>query len=338
MMVSTHSLAQTTSALQNSTVNKITVKIAHSETENSAKHKTLLKLKDEIERKFPNRIVFDIQENNKLYNNKQVLEALELGAINIAVPTLTNLSEQFKIQELQLFDLPYLFNNKNEVLTFLQSPLNAKLLHFINNKNSKVQAVSIWVADPKVYSSSIPMRTANDFRSQTFRTDSTGISKKNLEALGAKNIKIASVEELNESLKQQNNLRLTASELSISEYMLKEVFKNNKQKTITLSKHGYEAFAVLINARWMNSLPEDIRNELIFLSNRLSVSHFDLANNIADGLLDVAKDNGVNIYELTPKEQEGFRRAVAVSHQFYLENINREFLLEVYQLKRQKNN
>lgn len=336
LMAGTHVNAQTTSALQQSMVKKTTIKIAHGETDNSAKHRTLVRLKEEMEKKFPNRVVFDIQENNKLYTEKQVLEALELGTINLALPTLTQISTDYSVPELQLFDLPYLFNNKTEVSNFLQSPLSGKLMDFFNKKNNKIQALAIWPADFKLYSANSPLRNPNDFRNHNFRAESNDISKKTLEALGAKNIKVASLSEFNESLEKKNDLKLTASEQTLSEYMFKEVFKNNNQKTITLSNHGFTAFGFVANKRWLNSLPEDIRTELLTLSKTLAFGHLDLSMNISASLLGIAKDNGVNIYQLTQEEQENFRKSVVLSHQHYLEKINKEFLLEVYQSKRSR--
>jgi C4-dicarboxylate-binding protein DctP len=98
----------------------IVIKFSHVVAENTPKGKGALKLKELAEARLPGRVTVEVFPNSQLYGDNKVLEALLLGDVQLAAPSLSKFERYTK--KLQLFDLPFLFVNLAAVDSFQKAP------------------------------------------------------------------------------------------------------------------------------------------------------------------------------------------------------------------------
>jgi len=104
------------------------------------------------------------------------------------------------------------------------------------------------------------------------------------------------------------------------------------QKHITLSNHGHIAYAVIVNKKFWDGLPADIRTTLEGAMKDAS----DYVNAIsetenAEALDKIRASGKASMYSLTPDELNEWRKALMPVHQEMEARIGKETLEAVYQ-------
>ena len=69
----------------------------------------------------------EVYANSTLYKDKEEMEALQLGAVQMLAPSLAKFGP-LGVKEFEVFDLPYIFDNTEELHKVTQGPLGASLL------------------------------------------------------------------------------------------------------------------------------------------------------------------------------------------------------------------
>lgn len=108
------------------------VKFSHVVADSTPKGQVALKFKELIEARSNGEFIVEVFPNSQLYDDTRVLEALLLGDVEFAAPSLSKLDKLTK--KLQVFDLPFLFKDMDAVERFQQSPVGQELLHSVEDK------------------------------------------------------------------------------------------------------------------------------------------------------------------------------------------------------------
>jgi len=86
---------------------------------------------------------------------------------------------------------------------------------------------------------------------------------------------------------------------------------NEVQKYVTVSNHGYLGYAVIVNRKFWDGLPRDIREELEQALREATVFEKTIAQRDNDAALEAIRKTGkTKVYTLTPQEQADWRRAL----------------------------
>ena len=104
----------------------ITIKFSHVVAENTPKGQMANKFKELVAERLGGKVVVEVFPNSQLFGDNKVLEAMLLGDVQIAAPSLSKFDRYTK--SLQLFDLPFLFKNMDSVEKFQKSDVGQKLL------------------------------------------------------------------------------------------------------------------------------------------------------------------------------------------------------------------
>ncbi|MBL4868871.1 MAG: hypothetical protein JKY67_21105 [Pseudomonadales bacterium] len=91
------------------TAEPIHIKFSHVVAENTPKGQMALKLKELVDSDLAGKVVIDIFPNAQLFGDNKVLEAVLLGDVHLAAPSLGKFKRYTK--KLQIFDLPFLFED-----------------------------------------------------------------------------------------------------------------------------------------------------------------------------------------------------------------------------------
>ncbi|MDP1682177.1 MAG: C4-dicarboxylate ABC transporter, partial [Burkholderiales bacterium] len=87
----------------------IIIKYSHVVADQSPKGQAALKFKELAEKKFPGVVQVQVFPNSQLFGDGKEMEALLLGDVQIIAPSLSKFGKYTK--KLQIFDLPFLFDN-----------------------------------------------------------------------------------------------------------------------------------------------------------------------------------------------------------------------------------
>ncbi|BCD87901.1 hypothetical protein PSm6_43080 [Pseudomonas solani] len=98
----------------------IVIKFSHVVAEHTPKGQGALLFKKLAEERLPGKVKVEVYPNSSLFGDGKEMEALLLGDVQMIAPSLAKFEQYTK--QVQLFDLPFLFNDIQAVDRFQLSP------------------------------------------------------------------------------------------------------------------------------------------------------------------------------------------------------------------------
>jgi len=117
-----------------------------------------------------------------LYKDKEELEALQQGAVQMLAPSLAKFSP-LGVKEFEVFDLPFIFANKDVLHQVTDGPIGKSLLHKLETKG--ITGLAFWDNGFKMMSANKPLRLPADFQGQKMRIQASKVLEAEMRALGA---------------------------------------------------------------------------------------------------------------------------------------------------------
>jgi C4-dicarboxylate-binding protein DctP len=103
------------------------------------------------------------------------------------------------------------------------------------------------------------------------------------------------------------------------------------QKYLALTNHGYLGYAVIVNKKFWDGLPPDIRTTLEAAMKDATKYANDIAKKENDDALEAVKKSGrTQIITLTPEEKSAMKKALVVVHKDNESRVGKETIAEVY--------
>src|SRR5258706_16268584 len=158
------------------------------------------------------------------------------------------------LKEFEVFDLPYLFDNYEELHKVTRGPIGASLLKKLDAKG--IIGLAYWDNGFKDMSSNKALRKPEDFRGQKLRIQSSKVLDAQMRALGA-SPQVMAFSEVYQAL--QTGV-VDGTENPPSNFYTQKM--HEVQKYLTISNHGYLGYAVIVNKKFWDGLPADIRTSL----------------------------------------------------------------------------
>ncbi|SFO64998.1 C4-dicarboxylate-binding protein DctP [Pseudomonas sp. NFACC24-1] len=276
----------------------IVIKFSHVVGDQTPKGQGALMLKKLVEERLPGKVKVEVYPNSTLYGDDKEMEALLLGEVQIIARSLAKFDQYTKT--VQLFDLPFLFDDIAAVDRFQQSPEGQKLLKSMESKN--VIGLAYWHNGMKQLSASKPLRTPEDARGLTFRIQTSAVLEEQFKAVDAK------AKPMIFSVVYQG-LRtglVNGTENTYSNFYNQKL--NEVQKYVTESNHGILDYMLITTSDFWNGLPPDIRSEL----EKIVVESTAHANQEAERFNQQDKQHVLDaktteIITLTPQERSVWR-------------------------------
>lgn len=295
----------------------ILIKFAHVVADNTPKGQGALLFKQLAEERLPGRVKVEVYPNSSLFGDGKEMEALLLGEVQMLAPSLAKFEQYAK--PVQIFDLPFLFDNMEAVDRFQASPEGRGLLTSMEDKN--ITGLAYWHNGLKVMSANKPLRDPADARGLKFRVQASAVLEEQFKAVRA-NPRKMSFAEVYQGL--QTGV-VNGTENTWSNYYSQKV--HEVQKYLTESDHGLIDYMVITNTKFWKGLPDDVRSELEKVMAKVSVE----VNKQADELNrtakeDIAKAGTTEIIELTPQQRAEWREAMRPVWQKFEKEIGAELI------------
>lgn len=303
---------------------QIILKMSHVTAPNTPKGKASEKLKELVEKYSGNAVKMEIYHNSRLYNDKEEMEALQLGAVQMLAPSLAKFGS-LGLQQFELFDLPMLFENRNELRKVTEGEIGEQLLETLKSRN--IKGLSFWDNGFKLFSANRPLHMPEDFRGLTMRVQASLTLQEQMQVLGA----MPQVMAFSEVYPALQAGIVDGTENTASNMYTQKMHK--VQKHATLSQHGYIGYAVIVNQAFWNDFPDELRKYV----EQAMVEATAYGNSIAEeeNLKAVEKmraAGSTEFYELSKDEREEWRRVLSAVRDMAAPRIGIDLVQQAYDL------
>ncbi len=231
----------------------IVIKFSHVVAEATPKGQGALKFKEVAEKLLPGKVQVQVFPSSQLFGDAKEMEAVLLGDVQFIAPSLSKFDRYTK--KIQLFDLPFLFDDIAAVDRFQQGAEGKALLDEMKNRN--LQGVAYWHNGMKQLSTNRePLKRPDDVKGLKFRIQASDVLEAQFRALGANPQKMAFSE-----VYQALQTGVVDGQENTWSNIYSQKF-HEVQKTIANTNHGVIDYMVVTNAKWWNGLPADVRKGL----------------------------------------------------------------------------
>ena len=231
----------------------IVIKFSHVVTPDTPKGQGAEKFRELAEKYTDGRVRVDVFPNSQLYKDKEELEALQLGSVQMLAPSASKFGP-LGIKEFEAFDIPFLFHTADELHRVYGGPIGAELNKKLETKG--IIRLANWDNGFKVMSANKPLRLPEDMKGLKVRIKSSKVLDAQMRQLGALP-QVMAFSEVYQAL--QTGVVDGTENTPIN--MLTQKF-DEVQKYTTLTNHGFDDYIIITNAKFWTGLPPDIRAQL----------------------------------------------------------------------------
>ena len=312
-----------TTALPALAQDAITIKFSHVVAPDTPKGKGAQKFKELAEQYTEGKVKVEIYPNSQLYKDKEELEALQLGAVQMLAPSLAKFGP-LGVQQFELFDLPMLFANRDELRKITDGDVGKGLLAKLEDKG--IKGLAYWDNGFKIMSANSPVVHPDDFLGLKMRIQSSKILEAQMEALGA----VPQVMAFSEVYQALQTGVVDGTENPPSNMYTQKM--HEVQKHATISRHGYLGYAVIVNKAFWDGLPEDVRANLDKAMTEATVYANGIAAEENDKSLEAMKAAGTTeFHEMTDEERAEWLEVLKPVHEEMADRIGADLIQQAYQ-------
>ena len=280
----------------------IVIKFSHVVAPNTPKGQGADKFKELAEKYTNGRVKVEVYPNSQLYKDKEEVEALQLGAVQMLAPSLAKFGP-LGVKEFEVFDLPFILPDKAALARVTKGPIGQSLLAKLEPKG--IKGLAYWDNGFKIMTSNKPMHKVADFQGLKMRIQSSKVLEAEMRALGA----IPQVLAFSEVYQAMQTGVVDGNENTPSNCYTQKM--HEVQKHMTISNHGYIGYAVIVNKKFWDGLPADVKPQV----EKAMAEATEFANSISqkenDDAIEAMKKAGTTtFYELTPAEKAEWIKAL----------------------------
>jgi len=281
----------------------IVIKFSHVVAPDTPKGQAAERFKQLAEQGTRGRVRVELYPNSQLYKDREELEALQLGAVQMLAPSLAKFGP-LGVKEFEVFDLPYIFPTKAALYRVTEGEIGKGMLKKLEAKG--ITGLAYWDNGFKVMSANKALRAPADFKGLRMRIQASAVLDAQMRSLGA-TPQVMAFSEVYQALRTG-----VVDGTENPPYNMYTQKMHEVQKYVTVSNHGYLGYAVIVNKKFWDGLPSDIRNALEAAMTEATTFEKAIAQRDNDLALAAIKKAGKTaVYTLSEKEQADWRRALA---------------------------
>jgi C4-dicarboxylate-binding protein DctP len=254
------------------------------------------RLADRVNDEMGGKMCMEVFPNSQLFDDDKVMEAILLGDVQLAAPSLSKF-EAYSISY-RLFDLPFLFQDLDAVDRFLASDAGTGLLHAMEDQG--VVGLGYWSSGLKQFSANKPLAVPGDASGLKFRIQPSDVAQAMIEALGANPQKLA----FNEVYGALQTGVVDGQENSWSNIYTQKFFE--VQDGITETNHQLLAYLLVTSKDFLDGLDAGVRDQFLTIVEEVTKEgNAKVAATEATNRQRIA-DTGEEIRALTPEERKAW--------------------------------
>jgi C4-dicarboxylate-binding protein DctP len=299
----------------------IVIKFSHVVARDTPKGQAAERFKELAEKYTDGQVKVEVYPNSQLYKDKEELEALQLGAVQMLAPSLAKFGP-LGAKEFEVYDFPCLFPNTAGLHRVTQGPIGKSLLAKLDSKG--IIGLAYWDNGFKMFSANKPLRKPEDFRGVKMRIQSSKVLDAQMRALGA----IPQVMAFSEVYQALQTGVVDGTENPPSNMYTQKMFE--VQSNATLSDHGYLGYAVIVNKKFWEGLPAGIRAGLDKAMQEATVYANQISQKDNDDALAAMKATGKTVfYEPTKAERDALCTAMHPVYEQMSDRVGKDLVAAI---------
>jgi len=298
------------------------IKFSHVVAVDTPKGKAAEYLKKIVEERTKGKIKVQVYPNAVLYGDREAIEALKMNAIQMACPSFSKFTGF--VPELQIFDLPFLFKNREHLYKFMDSDVGKELLQSVSRLG--LVGLAYWDNGFKQLTlDDHEIRLPKDVKGKKFRIMSSKVLEAQFKAVGA-SPQVLPFSEVYSALQQGV---VDGQENTISNIYTKKFYE--VQKYMTISNHGYLGYMLVTNQIFWNSLPKDLKKILKECVDDATQKERKWAAELNQEQLEKIKaSKKVKIHYLTPEERKVWEQAMMKIYPEFYDVIGKDKIRKLW--------
>jgi C4-dicarboxylate-binding protein DctP len=300
---------------------EVVIRFSHVVAQDTPKGQMVQRLAELVAQRAGGRMRVDIFPDSELYGDEDEMEALRLGAVEMLAPSLSKFGN-VGLPEFEVFDLPYLFSDTQQVQRVMQGPVGQRLLA----KLERQQMVGLGFLDNgfKQMSARKPLRTPTDFKGLRLRVQSSAVLVAQMQALGAQAVALP----FGETRRALANGVVDGTENPLSNFLTQGLA--TVQPHVTLTQHGYLGYLVVTNPRfWASLKPADRELLRQCLQEALAFGNRQSAEMNQQAQSHLARMPGLQLHSLTVAERAALRQAAQPAYAAFERSVEPAFMRDV---------
>ena len=271
--------------------------------------------KDELEAAMPGRVEVQLFPNRQLGDDKEILEGLQFGTIDMGIITnavVANLEPTY-----QLVDLPFLFGSAEQAHEVLDGEVGQQLAANLREHG----VVSLGAAEGgfrNMINNTRPVRTPEDVEGVKYRTMQNPVFIEMFSSLGGSPVPMAWGEVF--TAMQQgtvDGLEIPTSVVNSNNYA-------DVTRYLSFTRHTYSAIHLLMSERSLNGLPEDVQQAVIEAGKAAIEKQRETVAAAEADVVAALEEKGMEINEID--DVEAFRARVAPVYERFEPTIGEDLL------------
>ena len=300
----------------------IVIKFSHVVAPDTPKGKGAEKFKELGEKYTAGKVKIEVYPNSQLYKDKEELEALQLGAVQMLAPSLAKFGP-LGAKEFEIFDLPFIFQDKAALRAVTNGPLGKELLGKLDSKG--IAGLAYWDNGFKIMSANKPLVSPDDMLGLKMRIQSSKVLEAQMKAFGA----VPQVMAFSEVYQALQTGVVDGTENPPSNMYTQKM--HEVQKHATLTNHGYLGYAVIVNKKFWDGLPADVRDGLSKAMAEATVYANDIAQKENDDSMEAMKKSGKTAFHTpTAAEKKAWIDAARAVHKEMAGRVGKDLIDAVY--------
>ena len=302
----------------------IIIKFSHVVANDTPKGKGAQKFKELGEKYTGGKVKIELYPNSQLYKDKEELEALQLGAVQLLAPSMAKFGP-LGAKEFEVFDLPYIFPDKAALRKVTESDVGRGMLKKLESKG--IAGLAFWDNGFKILTANKPMKSPADMIGLKLRIQSSKVLEAQMKAWGA----VPQVMAFSEVYQALQTGVVDGNENTPSNVYTQKM--HDVQKHITISNHGYIGYAVIANKAFWDGLPEDVRGNLDKAMAEATVYTNEIAQTEnVDAIAAIKASGKSELYTPTDAERKEWIAASMPVHKEMAGRVGQELLDSIYKL------
>ena len=267
-------------------------------------------------------VKIEVYPNSQLYKDKEEMEALQIGSVQMLAPSLAKFGP-LGVKAFEVFDFPYIFSDYADLHKITMGPVGKSLLAKLEPKG--VTGLTYWDNGFKSFSANSPIKTPADLKGKKLRIQSSKVLEEEIRTLSA----IPQVMAFSEVYQALQTGVVDGTENPISNFYTQKM--QEVQKYLTITEHGYLGYAVIVNKKFWDGLPADLRGQLETAMTEATEYANKIAKEKNDADLESVRKSGkTEVIVLTPDERAEWKKVLVPVHAKMAGRVGKDTLEAVY--------
>lgn len=295
----------------------IVIKFSHVVADDTPKGRGALLFKQLVEERLGDKVKVEVYPNSTLFGDDDELQALRDGKVQLLAPSLSKFDAYTK--QLQVYDLPFLFDDLEAVKRFQKREKSRELLRSMAAHD--IYGLAYWNNGMKQLSANRALQLPADAKGLAFRIQPSPVLEAQFAQIGATTSKLA----FSETLAALQKGTVQGAENPWSNLASQKL--DSVQPFITETSHGSLNYMLISNSKFWVSIPYQVRTQLEAIIEEVSFK----VNQDAEELNRKSREQIVaagraQILSLTPEQRDAWREAMRPVWQAFEAEIGADVL------------